>query len=60
MNDNEKEVSFNEGRGEMKYDVLKEIEQLKKEIFMNPNISKGSKTERERLLIILENRMKKL
>ena len=56
----EREVAYREGRGEMKYDVFQEIVQLKKEVELNPSMDDATKTQYERLLSTVENRMQKL
>lgn len=54
------EVSYREGRGEMKYDVFKEIEILKQEFLLHPEMEENDKNARINMLEILEKRMHKL
>lgn len=60
MDSQERDRCHREGRGEMKFDIFKEIEQLKKEIDMNPNMDAKSNTQYKRALLILEKRIQKL
>jgi hypothetical protein len=54
------EVSYREGRGEMKYDVFKEIEILKQEFLLHPEMEEEDKNARINMLEILEKRLHKL
>jgi len=60
MDSQERDRCHREGRGEMKFDVFKEIEQIRKELDLNPNMDVKSNTQYKRALAILEKRIQKL
>jgi len=60
MSGTEINVAHREGRGEMKYEIFQEIEQLKKEMELNPSMDDMAKRLTTKTLQMVEKRMQKL
>ena len=55
----EEETAHRQGRGEMKYEVFKQLDKLKKEVSLE-NIPEHTKRRMRSLITIIENRLQKL
>lgn len=53
------EIAHRQGRGEMKYEVFKQLDNLKKEIALE-SIPEHTKRRMRSLITIIENRLQKL